>query len=744
MSEHRRKPPQGRGRRAAQPPSGRRAAPPRGETTGSYGSYGHRSGPPEPPEPTYGSRAEARRATQRGGRRRAAGGAGIEGAGGPGRGRGHQPPAKKRFLDYPRAGKYGWRHWMPSWKQTLGTFVGFCALMMGLAGAAYAMVDVPDLKNSTATSQKNVYYWSDGSRMVTAGGGDQNRQIVGLDKINKNMQNAVIAAENESFYSDSGIDPKGIARAVVKMAMGGETQSGSTITQQYVKNTYLSQNQTLSRKVKEMLISVKVGATVSKDDILEGYLNSAYYGRGAYGIQAAARAYYHEDAADLSLRQSAFLAAVVNGPNLYDPWGGEGGGPAQSREANTKRAKARWKWILKRESVVSQKPGRHGTWATPAQVNKAIADGFPKTKKPEKATNLKGQIGYMVRLANKDILNSAKQISRDELLKQGGLQIYTTFDKNKVKKMEDTVKAAKTKSLDPKKREKDKYVQFGGASVKPGDGAITAIYGGESATQHWMNNADYTGASVGSTFKPFVLAAALTHGIRDPNGGENQPDSERIPVNQKTVYPGDSGLKVMQWNGEPWMNSKGKEWLQPNEQDTDYGPLTLRKALEVSANTPYVQLGMDVGLDKVKQAALDAGIQESSMPKGLTPSFSIGVSAPSAIRMANAYATFDNHGVETEPYSVTKVKQQGTVRYTHEKKTRQAVDPNVADTITDMLVNVVQGPEGTGSKAKAVGRDTRRQDGNHGRQQAGLVHRLHAQAGHLHRHVADERQPEEG
>jgi membrane peptidoglycan carboxypeptidase len=699
MSEHRRKPPQGRGRRAAQPPSGRRAAPPRGETTGSYG-YGHRPGPPEPPEPTYGSRAEARRAAQRGGRRRAAGAVGMEGA--AGRGRGHEPPAKKRLLDYPRSGKYGWRRWMPSWKQTLGTFVGFCALMLGLTGAAFAMVDVPN-PNDTALSQKNVYYWNDGTRMVAYGGqGSQNRQSVKLGKISKNMQNAVIAAENASFYTDSGIDPKGIARAIVNMAMGGETQSGSTITQQYVKNMYLSQNQTLSRKVKEMVISVKVGTQQSKDQILDGYLNTAYYGRGAFGIEAAAQAYYGVHADQLTLSQSAFLAATVNGPNLYDPYGGVPGVANQSKEKNRKRAEARWKWILHREAKVAKMPNRHGAWPSDADVQKAIAKKFPMPDKPKKSADLEGQIGYLVQLADRDVTQHT-DISMEQL-KKGGYQIYTTFDKKKVDKLENTVKAARKKSLDPKKREKDKYVQFGGASVKPGDGAIEAIYGGVSATKHYTSNAVYTGAAVGSTFKPFVLAAAFTHGVRDPQGGPEQPDSERIPVSPKTIYNGDSGIKILNYNGQPWMNKEGKEWLQPNEGDTNYGPMTLRDALKVSANTPFVQLGMDVGLDKVRHAAELAGVDKDHLNQSDVPSFSIGISTPSAIEMANGYATFDNHGVWAEPYSVKQVKKQGAPVYTHHKKTRQAFDANVSDTITSMLQTVVQ--KGTGTKALALHRDS--------------------------------------
>ncbi|RLL67847.1 transglycosylase domain-containing protein [Streptomyces sp. Z26] len=689
MSEHRRKQPQGRGRRASQPPpSGRRAAPPRDTSAGSY---------EQGPDRATGGRAEARRgAPQGGGRRRAAGAAAASGAVAGGRaaarGRGQAQPGKKRFIDYPRSGREGARRWIPSWKQVLGTYVGFAALMMGLAGIAYAMVEVPNAQEA-AKSQKNVYYWANGDRMVTAGGGDQNRQNVDLPQVAKSMQDAVISAENESFYDDPGVDPMGIGRAMFKMATGGETQSGSTITQQYVKNNYLDQSQTLSRKAKELLISIKVGVNEEKDDILAGYLNTAYFGRGAYGIQAASQAYYSKDAIDLSPSESAFLAAVLNGANLYDPHGGEGGGALQTPEANTERAKARWSWILDREV----KTGRLESGKRDAITK------FPMPKRPEKATNLKGQIGYLVNLANNNVTNDPDSGITDRKLKKGGYQIYTTFDKEKTLALEKTVQKVKKKNFDPKKRERDKYVQFGGASVKPGDGAIVAIYGGDDAVTHYTNNADYTGASVGSTFKPFVMAAAMRDGVRDPNGPEQQGMDQRTLVSPRSVYNGDNKVKLLQYNGETWLNKDNEEWHQKNDDSKSYGQINLMQAMEVSANTPFIQLGMDVGLDKVKESALDAGVNEESL-SAITPAFSLGTSAPSAIRMASSYATFAQSGEKTEPYSVTEVKEKGAVVYEHEKKTQRAFDANVADNITSMLENVVQGDEGTGSVARALNR----------------------------------------
>ncbi|MEU5000334.1 transglycosylase domain-containing protein [Streptomyces sp. NPDC021622] len=725
MSEHRRKPPQpqGGGRAATRrgvsgDSSGRRAAP-RGATgspTSSTGSYG--SGAPDG-DRSYGGRAEARRAAQRsgavgtgGGRRRAADGSGAGrsggggggrrgGPGGPagpgrGRGRGGQGPAKKRFIDYPRANKQGVRRWVPSWRLVTGLFVGFLGSLMAVAGIAYALVEVPKV-DEAAKAQNNVYYWADGKQMV-ATGGETNRQIIDYEKIPKAMRTAVISAENKTFEDDKGVDPMGITRALVNMAKGGETQGGSTITQQYVKNARLNdQSQTVTRKFKELFISIKVGRTVPKEEIMAGYLNTAYYGRGAYGIQAAAHAYFNKDATELDPSQCALLATVLKGATYYDPAGSPEVDPAATRDANTARATKRWSWILDEEV----KDG-HLTSAERDKYRK-----FPKLQNPRSNAQLGGQIGYLVDLAKAYVINNSDGKITANDLQQGGYEIHTTFDRTKVKELEKSVEKVRKAKIKPKlRKDKDTHVQFGGASVNPKDGAIEAIYGGEDATKHFTNNADQTGAQVGSTFKPFVLAAAFKDGTRNKDGLPDQGEGERTIVNPKSLYSGKNKLKIKNYDGSIWTDKEGKEWLQTNDGDASYNApsyqIDLREAMRESVNSAYVQLGMDVGLDKVKEAAIASGIKENSLASANYPSFSLGTSSPSAIRMAGAYSTFASSGKQNEPYSVKEVEHKGNTVFEHESQTKRAFDPDVANNVTDVLRTVVE--KGTGTSAQLSGR----------------------------------------
>jgi membrane peptidoglycan carboxypeptidase len=580
-----------------------------------------------------------------------------------------------------------------------GLFIAFFGSLVAVAGIGYALVGVPD-PAKTAKAQNNVYYWDDGSQMVSTGG-ETNRQIIPYSKIPKEMRYAVMSAENKTFENDSGVDPMGIARALFNMARGGETQGGSTITQQYVKNAMLDdRTQTLSRKFKELFISIKVGAQEPKEEVMAGYLNTAYYGRNAYGIQAAARAYFNKEAERLDASECAFLAAVLKGATYYDPAGAVEIDPvAATPEKNRKRATERWLWIL--DEMVKDK--------RISAADRAEFTTFPKIESPRSNTALSGQIGYLVDLAKAYIIKNTE--ITESKLRQGGYEIHTTFNKQKVNQLSKAVEKVRKENIKPKLRPKtDTHVEFSGASVDPDSGAIKAIYGGSDATKHFTNNADQTGAQVGSTFKPFVLAAAMTWGVRDPDGDPVQAQDERTIVSPKSLYSGQNRLKIRNYDQTVWQNEDGEEWLQANDGNESYGTapkyeIDLREAMRVSANSAFVQLGMDVGLEKVKESAVDAGLRPDSLTGTGFPSFSIGISDPSAIRMAGAYATFAASGKQRDLFSVKEVEDQTGVVFKHQDvaETKQAFTAKVADNVTDVLKTVVD--KGTGTNAQLPGRD---------------------------------------
>ncbi|MFF4934865.1 transglycosylase domain-containing protein [Streptomyces griseofuscus] len=536
---------------------------------------------------------------------------------------------RRRLVDYPRAGRSGPRRWLPSWKQVSAAFLLLCGALAGLLAYVYATTVIPSANPSTQ-AQSNTYYWSDGSVMTTQGATD--RQNVGLDQVPESVRWDFLAAENATFYTDPGVDTNGMLRAVYLMVTGGDVQSGSTITQQFVKNTFLSQDQSIGRKLKEIMISLKIDDKMSKQQILQGYLNSSYYGRSAYGIEAAARAYYDEHASQLTVSQGAFIAATVNEPSLLTH--------ADTDPRAEARAKARWRYVLDRMTAIHK--------LTKAQEQRYLVAGFPMPVPYKPSAGMSGQTGYLMDTAQKYV--EAHSSLTEQQLGRGGYQIHTTFDKKKVNALEASVAAMRRKHLDPDHHSADKDVEIGAASVDPATGALLALYGGAGWDKgHWTDNADTAGVPAGSAFEPISLAAGLDHHAVLPPG------------------------------------------LQPNGTPGKWSYSTLRSAMEQSSDQTWIQLGEDVGYDGVRKEALRAGLLPESLRRD-TPGFYAGASTPSPIRMADAYATFGDRGVQHEPYSVTRVVADGRRLPGFGKpKATTAMPASTADTVTDFLQGAVYG-----------------------------------------------------
>ncbi|MFE4974236.1 transglycosylase domain-containing protein [Kitasatospora sp. NPDC056651] len=571
------------------------------------------------------------------------------------RGRRRRRPSLR--IDYPRGGRRGVRRWLPSWRQLLLLGGAGTAVLTGLLAWFFVTTKVPEDLNSFATQQNNVYYWADGTEMARIG--PTNRQEVPLDRVPESVQWAVLAAENATFYSDPGISVTGIGRAVSEMVTGGDTQGGSTITQQYVKNIYLNQRQDISRKLSEIVIAIKLDDRMSKQDILAGYLNTSWFGRGSYGIQRAAAAYYGKDVSELDPSEGAFLAAVLKGAGQYDPAVGP---------ENRKRAEDRWSWILDRMVDVGKL----------SAAERARYTVFPEPRPQPKSAGLSGQVGYLVDMA-RAYVESHSDITPAQF-DLGGHQIRTTFDKPKVDALAAAVQEA-TKGIDPDNREADRLLKVGAASLAP-DGRIVALYGGPDYLKQGFNNANTTTVPIGSAFTPLVYAAGLGEGV------QRQRDGARTPVAPTTTYNGDDGVNVMTPEG-PYWGRDGKIAKTANDGKRSWGQVTLRSAVEQSVNGPLMQLGMDVGLDRVQKTATDLGVLPGSMGE-LVPAFGVGNSTPSAIRAADAYAAFGAGGRHADPYSVLSISRNGEPLALQLPATVQALPAAVAGEVDAALKGSVR------------------------------------------------------
>ncbi|UXY32562.1 transglycosylase domain-containing protein [Streptomyces sp. HUAS TT20] len=562
------------------------------------------------------------------------------------------PYARRLKPLYPRPGRSGWRRWVPSWRQWLGAWLSSFGLVGLFLVVAYAATDIPTNLNTYATQQDNVYFWSDGTPMARTGW--VQRQAMPLKDIPEDVRWAVLAAENESFYSDPGISFKGITRALWRTVGEGDTQGGSTITQQYVKNVYLNQNQTISRKFTEAMIALKLDNKMSKDDILEGYLNTSWFGRGTYGIQRASQAYYGKDVSKLNASEAAVLASLLKGAGLYDP---------TLSAANHKRAVERWSWILDRMVKIGK--------LSPAE--RAKYKTFPEPLKTTRAFDTGTQSDYLVELAQQYAKKSAHISDKDFDL--GGYQIYTTFDRKRESQLTDAVTKARkqAKQDDPKSV---KTAHYGAASVAT-DGRIVAVYGGPDHRKQGFNESNASTVQAGSAFLPFVYAAGLEHGVHKSRNGP------ATPVTPQTLYNGDNGIPVTTPEGPYWDRS-GKRVAARNDGGQSYGQISLGKALAQSVNTPFMQLGMDTGLANVRQTAEAAGLLPSSMGPQV-PAMSLGNSTPSAIRMASGYATFAAQGQHTDPYSVRRITRNGSAVRLDTPAPRRAVGAEVAQEVSQAL-----------------------------------------------------------
>ena len=521
--------------------------------------------------------------------------------------------------------------------------------VLGLAGLgiAYAVTPVPQ-PNDAALAQASVIYYADGETELDRLS-EINRDSVTIDQIPQHVRDAVIAAEDRTFYENEGISVRGIGRAVVGLVRGDSTSGGgSTITQQYVRNFYLTQERSYIRKAKEIMISLKVDGELSKDQILENYLNTIYFGRGASGIETASQAYFDKPVSDLTVEEGALLAAIIQRPSYLDPAVGS---------ENAAAAKTRWDYVL---------DGMVATGAL-SQADRDAAQ-FPTVAPSTSYRGAAGPLGYITDEVKREL--TGRLGLTDAQIETGGLRIVTTIEK----KHQDAIQAAVEEWMPTGEGAED--LQVGAMSVVPGDGAITMMYGGADFQQRQFNNATQGSMQAGSTWKPFTLLAGLEEGI-----------------STKSRYDGNSPQYF-----EEFKSVGNEEGRVKNFSDRSFGQIDLRTATANSVNTAYAQLNIEGGPEKTTRAAVTAGVPEDGLENN--PANVLGTATVRVQDMARAYATFAGEGVRVDPYlirSVSSVIEDSSIDYQAEPTTERVFD---ADVISD-LVDAMQAVTETGSGAYA-------------------------------------------
>ncbi|WP_332644955.1 transglycosylase domain-containing protein [Aeromicrobium sp.] len=553
-------------------------------------------------------------------------------------------PNKLRAFSWKISGRGPWYTAALRWFAFLGvvgTLIGAITFFV-----LYQAIKIPDPNAAFKTETTKVYY-SDGKHRIGSFA-TQDRESIPLSDMPASMQAAVIAAEDRSFYTNRGIDVKGIIRAARNNATSGEIQGGaSTITQQYVKILYLNQERSYTRKVKEAILSIKIHNQLTKKEILEGYLNTIYFGNGSYGLEVAAQTYFDKPAKELDFQESALLATIINSPSFYDPY----------VEGAESRITPRFHYVL---------DGMLKSGAITADQRAEWQDKLPKVAKLRENNRYKGTKGFLLSMVKKEMLDL--EFSESQIDGQG-LRIITTFDYNKQKDAVAAVKAVKPAGL--------KQLHTALVSIQPGTGAVRALYGGPDYLKSQLNWATL-GTQPGSTFKIFSVIAALENGYS-------------LKTELNGASPVDFGNGVVIEN-------------QGDSGGRGYGKIPLLKATENSVNTAFADLvdQMDDGPGKTLDAANEAGIPTSVTDKfdRNVLSVPLGYAPVPPIDMANAYATIAASGKKADWYVIKKVTdfRKKETLHEHKKETEQSIPKDVAADTIAALQQVVRSGSGTNGR----------------------------------------------
>ena len=530
----------------------------------------------------------------------------------------------------------------------LFTFLGLIIAGLGTFLVAYAALTVPQA-DQVALAQTTTVYYADGTtemgRMSQV-----NRKIIDSSTLPDYVAHAVVASEDRTFYTNSGVDLKGIGRALINNIRGGARQGASTLTQQYVERYYVGETTGYVGKAKEAILALKINREQSKDQIIGNYLNTIYFGRGAYGIEAASQAYFGHEAKDLTLSEAAMIAGIIPAPSAWDP------------AVDEEKARSRWTRVIN----LMVEDG----WISQADANAAE---FPKTIDPDTlgGPTMEGPTGYLMEQIRTELAQEGG-FTADQLA-TGGYRIISTIDKEK---QDQAVEAAEYMYTVRGWNEDSMHVAL--TSLDPATGEIVAEYGGKDYLKRQQNGATQDIMAAGSTFKPFALIAHAEQGgsIYDTYDGSSP----------KTF----SGL------ARPVSNDSGVSWGRQN----------LVNATKNSINTVFVGLNQEVGPATTKQVAIELGIPEDT--NGLDDSLLnvLGFAAPHNIDLAHAYSTIASGGQRTTPHIVREVQNSdGSKVFQTTVNPKQVFDTKTMSTVLPAL-QAVTDSGGTAEAAAVLKQDS--------------------------------------
>jgi len=486
--------------------------------------------------------------------------------------------------------------------------------------------------------------------VITELHGEQNRENVGLDQICLELQNAVIAIEDERFYQHGGVDWEAIVRAFwTNVVQGQVVQGASTITQQYVKNTLTGKERTYWRKVEEASLANQLERRYSKDKILEMYLNDVYLGQGCYGVKTASQTFFGKQPSELALEEAALLAAVIRIPNYYSPY------------LNIEAAKERRNVVLDKMDELGFITSSQAAEAKDKEVAvQPIPEEAPSPLAPYFVEYVKKYL-YNVFAADPNLRAKFGDLSPDDIIFRGGLRVYTTLDPRLQKYAEDAIASTLDEAGDP-----------GAAlcAVDPRTGEIKAMVGGKDYSQLQYNIAAQGGRQPGSSFKAFVLTTAISNGISPYKSYDSSPTTLEFP--------------------------DGTKWKVGNAEGSSYGTINVYTATVRSVNVVYARIIRDVGPQRVAQMAQAMGITSTIPPY---PSIALGTSEVNPLEMASAFGTLANNGTYNAPICVTRVTDaEGNVIFENNPKGKRVVREDVAAVVNSILQDAVR--YGTGRAAR--------------------------------------------